>query len=156
TDGELVTVPRPADDDWTTAILARLGARTAIVALPHCHWTDGGLIDLERIGVAARGVGAALVLDLTQSLGALPFDIRRVDPDFMVAATYKWLLGPYSLGFLYVAPRRHGGQPLEQGYLNRRDAEVTARRLDYIEEFQPGARRYDMGEKSNFVLLPMA
>ena len=103
---ELRTIPRPADGDWTGAVLAAIGSGTALAALPNCHWSDGGLIDLEPVGAALRDVGAHLVLDLTQSLGALPFDSRRVRPDFMLAATYKWLLGPYSMGFLYVAPER--------------------------------------------------
>jgi len=154
--GEVLTVARPADDDWTAAILAALDERVQIVALPNCHWTDGGLIDLVRIGERARAVGAALVLDLTQSLGALPFDVGRVQPDFMVCATYKWLLGPYSLGFLYAAPKRQGGRPIEQGPWSRLHAEVSTRRLDYIEDWQAGAPRYDMGERSNFTLLPMA
>ena len=50
-------------------------------------------------------MGAALVLDLTQSIGALLFDVARVRPDFAVAAGYKWMMGPYTLGFLYVAPK---------------------------------------------------
>jgi len=154
--GKVLTVARPADDDWTAAILALIDERVQIVALPNCHWTDGGLIDLVRIGERARAVGAALVLDLTQSLGALPFDVGRVQPDFMVCATYKWLLGPYSLGFLYVAPKRQGGRPLEQGPWSRLHAEVSTRRLEYIEAWEAGARRYDMGERSNFTLMPMA
>jgi selenocysteine lyase/cysteine desulfurase len=154
--GEVVTVPRPADDDWTAAILALLDERVQIVALPNCHWTDGGLIDLIRIGERARAVGAALVLDLTQSLGAMPFDVGAVRPDFMVCACYKWLLGPYSLGFLYVAPKHQGGRPIELGPWSRLHSEQGGRRLDYIEEWQAGARRYDMGERSNFTLLPMA
>lgn len=154
--GAVTTVPRPADDDWTAAILALLDERVQVVALPHCHWIDGGLIDLARVSERARAVGAALVLDVTQSLGAMSLDLARVQPDFMVAACYKWLLGPYSIGFLYVAPKRQGGRPIEQGAWSRLHAEDSRRRLDYIEAWQPGARRFDMGERSNFTLLPMA
>jgi len=89
----LVTVARPPDDDWTRETLAAIDERTAVVALPHCHWTDGGLLDLAGIGERCREVGAALVLDLTQSAGALRFDTGRVRPDYVVCAGYKWLLG---------------------------------------------------------------
>ena len=82
------TVERPSDGDWTTAIINRIGGLTAIVAVPNCHWTDGGVVDLVRIGDAIRAVGAALVLDLTQSLGAFPFDVAAVRPDFMACAGY--------------------------------------------------------------------
>jgi selenocysteine lyase/cysteine desulfurase len=130
--------------------------KTAIVALPHCQWTDGALIDLETIGSKARALGAALVIDITQSGGALPFDVQAVRPDFMICATYKWLLGPYSLGFLYAAPDRQEGRPLEENWIAREDSEDFARLVDYKDGYQPGARRYDMGERSNFHLMPMA
>jgi len=150
-----VSVLRPADDDWTTALLARIDASTGLVAVPHCHWTDGGLIDLEAVGAACRRVGAALCIDATQSIGALPLDVKRIDPDFVAVASYKWLLGPYSLGFLYVAPRRQGGRPIEHNWMARRDSEDFAGLVNYKDEFQAGARRFDVGERSNFALMPV-
>lgn len=154
--GRVVTVPRPEGDDWTTAILDRLDGTIGVVAVPHVHWTDGGLVDLVRVGEAARSVGAALVVDATQSLGALPLDLGAVRPDFLVAAGYKWLLGPYSLGYLWVAPQHRSGTPLEANWINREASDDFARLIDYREGYQPGARRYDVGERSNFVLVPMA
>jgi selenocysteine lyase/cysteine desulfurase len=154
--GPVVTVARPADDDWTAAILARLDGSIGVVAVPHVHWTDGGLVDLVRVGEAARAVGAALVVDATQSLGALPLDLAAVQPDFLIAAGYKWLLGPYSLGYVWVAPRHRAGVPLEANWINREASDDFARLIDYREGYQPGARRYDVGERSNFVLVPMA
>jgi selenocysteine lyase/cysteine desulfurase len=71
----------------------------------------------------------------------------------MVVASYKWLLGPYSLGFMYVAPRNHGGNPLEESYITREGAEDFSRLVDYKENYESGARRFDMGEKSNFINL---
>jgi selenocysteine lyase/cysteine desulfurase len=153
---ELVTVERPASGSFTDAVLAAIDERTAVAALPHCRWTDGALLDLERIGARSRDAAAALVLDVTQSLGALPLDVKRVRPDFLVCAAYKWLLGPYSLGFLYAAPERQSGEPLEHGWIARAGSEDFAGLVNYQDEFQPGARRYDVGERSNFVLMPMA
>ena len=152
----LVTVARPDDGDWTGAVLAAIDERTCVAALPHSHWIDGALVDLAAVGARCREVGAALVVDATQSLGALAFDVSAVKPDFLVAATYKWLLGPYSLGFLYAAPAHQAGRPLEHNWIVREGAEDFAGLIDYRDAFQPGARRYDMGERSNFVLLPMA
>ncbi len=156
TGARIDTVPRPADDDWTAAILERVGEDLSIAALPNNHWTDGGLIDLERVGAALREAGAALVLDVTQSLGALPLDVRRIRPDFLVCGTYKWLLGPYSLGFLYVDPEHHGGEPLEHNWIARAGSEDFTGLVNYRDDFQPGARRFDVGELSNFVLMPQA
>jgi selenocysteine lyase/cysteine desulfurase len=153
---DIVTVARPQDGDWTRALLGAIDANTRLALLSHCHWTDGGLIDLAAIRLALDAHDGLLVVDATQSLGALPLDVAQVRPDFLVAATYKWLLGPYSLGFLYVAPRWQSGQPLEENWVNREAAHDFARLVDYRAGYAPGARRYDMGERANFVALPMA
>ncbi len=152
---ELVTLARPGDDDWTALVLQNIDQRVALVALPHCHWTDGALIDLALIGARCREAGAALVIDATQSLGALPFEVSEIDPDFLVAATYKWLLGPYGLGFLYVAPRHQEGRPLEHNWIDRLGSEDFSGLVDYQDAYQPGARRFDVGERGNFHILPM-
>jgi selenocysteine lyase/cysteine desulfurase len=154
--GDVVTVRRGGNDGWTPRILDAIDSNTAIVALPHCHWTDGSLVDLVAVGARCRETGAALVIDLTQSIGALPFEIEAVKPDFMVAAGYKWMMGPYSLGFLYVAPKWQGGQPLEQNWMARAGSQNFAGLVDYQDGYQPGARRFDVGEVANFALLPMA
>jgi selenocysteine lyase/cysteine desulfurase len=153
---KLITVPRPVDHDWTPAVLSHLNEDTAVVAVPNCHWTDGSLLDLRRIGGRAREVGAALVVDGIQSLGAHPFDVAEVGPDFLVASAYKWLLGPYGVGFLYVGESYRAGTPIEHNWINRRGSADFSRLVSYQDAFQPGARRYDVGERSNFVLLPMA
>ena len=154
--GQVRFVPRPADGDWTRATLDRIGGRTAVVALPQVHWTDGGVFDLVRIGAAARGAGAALVVDATQSLGAMPFAVEEIRPDFVAGAGYKWLMGPYSMGYLYAAPDRRDAEPLEHNWVQRANAREFSRLVDYTEERQPGARRLDCGERSNFALVPAA
>jgi selenocysteine lyase/cysteine desulfurase len=151
---EIATVPWPADGDWTRAVLEEISEQVAIAALPHTQWTSGGLLDLERIGVACRHNGTALALDLTQSLGVYPFDAAKVQPDFAVAAAYKWLLSPYATGVLYVAPKWHGGQPVEEGWIQRDNARRFAELIHYTDGYQAGARRFDMGEHSNFALVP--
>ncbi len=152
----LETVTRPADGDWTRAVLDAIDARTAIVAMPHCHWMDGRLLDLGRVGEAARAVRAALVVDASQSLGALPLDVRQVQPDFLVCCGYKWLLCPYAISFLYVAPAHQSGAPLEENPLNRERAEDFARLAEYRDGYLPGARRFDMGERAHFTHMPAA
>jgi selenocysteine lyase/cysteine desulfurase len=156
----LVAVGVPDGGDraarWNEAILDAIDERTAIVALPHVHWTDGTRFDLERIGARARAAGAALVIDGTQSIGALPFDVDTIQPDLVVCAAYKWLLGPYGITFGWFGPRFDDGQPLEETWIGRAHSEDFRRLIDYQDEYQPGAVRYDMGERSNFVLLPMA
>src|SRR5271169_1307879 len=152
----LKIVPWPEDNDWTAAVLNSLTPDVAIAALPHVQWTSGGRLDLVRISEACRKLGAALVLDLTQSLGALPFSVRDVQPDFAVAASYKWLLGPYSVGLLYAAPKWQGGMPLEENWIQRANARDFSSLILYTENYDEGARRFDMGERSNFALIPAA
>ena len=152
----LKVVTWPADHDWTAAVLESLTADVAIAALPHVQWTSGGRLDLARIAEACRKQGTALALDLTQSLGALPFSVRDVQPDFAVAASYKWLLAPYSIGLLYVAPRWQGGFPLEENWIQRANARDFSSLILYTEGYDSGARRFDMGERSNFALIPAA
>ena len=155
---EAVLLPRPSDDDWTRVILEALDQRTAVAALPNLHWTDGAFVDLPRVAARLRELGGALVVDGTQSLGAMSFCVSDVQPDFLVCATYKWLLGPYSLGFLYVAPRHQSGRPIEHNWIIRAGSEDFTALANYRDELklQPGARRFDVGETSNFALMPMA
>lgn len=148
------TVTAQGNLSLSAALLEAIGPDTGLVACPHVRWTDGARLDLAGIGARCREVGASLVLDITQSCGAMQFDVKAVQPDFVVAACYKWLLGPYATGFLYAAPHRRKGRPLEQNWITREGAADFSRLIDYTDQYAPGAGRYDMGERSNFALLP--
>ena len=154
------TVRRPDDGDWTSAVLAaieRPGAPpVSLASISSVHWSDGGLIDIEKVGAALRQRGATFLIDATHGAGVLTMDVRRLDPDFVIFPTYKWLLGPYGRAFLYVAKRHQGGIPLEQTSFGRRDVraenEVYFADLRYIDN----ARRFDMGERDHFISMEMA
>ncbi|WP_421788073.1 aminotransferase class V-fold PLP-dependent enzyme [Hyphobacterium sp.] len=154
--GKVRAVTRSANQSWTEAVMEALGPQTAIVAIPEVHWSDGGRLDLPAISAELRQHGGQLVLDLTQSLGTAPFDLAAIQPDFAVAAGYKWLLTPYTVGFLYIAPAHQSGRPLEEGWIVREGAEDFAKLVDYADTHAPGARRFDMGERSAFQLVPAA
>ena len=140
---------------WNERILEGINPRTAIVALAPVHWADGTLFDLEIIGRKAREVGAAFIIDGTQSVGALPFDVESIQPDALICAGYKWLMGPYSIGIAYLGPRYAEGVPLEENWINRKNSENFGGLVQYTRDYQPGAIRFDVGERSNFILLPM-
>lgn len=142
--GEVVSVP-------TTRLLDAIRPGIGVVAVESCHWTDGTPVDLVAAGEAARRVGAALVVDVTQSLGAVPFVHHEVRPDVVVGALYKWLLAPYGGAFLWVAPHLREGEPLELNWISRAGSEDFAGLVAYTDRFQSGARRYDSGEVSNHV-----
>jgi selenocysteine lyase/cysteine desulfurase len=153
---EVITVARHEGESWTDGVLAALDERVRVISVPNVRWTDGARLDLERVGARARELGALFAVDLTQSLGAMPFDVTAVRPDFLVATGYKWLLGPFSLAYLWVAPEHRSSKPIEYNWINRAGSQNFARLTDYQGGFQPGARRFDVGQRTNFTLIPMA
>lgn len=140
---------------WNTAILDTINEKTAVVAMCHVHWADGTLFDLKAIRNKTREVGALLILDGTQSIGALPFSIKEIQPDALICGGYKWLMGPYSLGMAYYSDYFNQGVPLEDNWINRMHSEDFSKLTQYQPEYQPKAGRYSVGEGSNFVLVPM-
>ncbi len=154
------TIRRPDDGDWTSAVLAaveRSGAPpVSLASISSVHWSDGGLIDIEKVGTALRRQGATFLIDATHSAGVLTMDVGALDPDFVIFPTYKWLLGPYGRAFLYVARRHQDGIPLEQTSFGRRD--VRAENAVYFSDLRyvANARRFDMGERDHFISMEMA
>ncbi|TVP42403.1 MAG: aminotransferase class V-fold PLP-dependent enzyme [Gemmatimonadales bacterium] len=141
---------------WNERLLEAIGPRTRVVSLGHVHWADGTLFDLAAIGDRAREVGALLVVDGTQSVGALPFPFGAARPDAVIVAAYKWLLGPYSLAFGWFGPAFDDGVPLEESWIAREGSRDFGGLVNYRDSYEPGAVRYDVGERSNPILLPMA
>ncbi|WP_425487610.1 aminotransferase class V-fold PLP-dependent enzyme [Marilutibacter spongiae] len=148
----LEQVARPVDadgrpGDWSDAVVDAIARapHLRIAALPQVHWHDGSRLDLDRIAAATHARGAALVLDLSQSLGALPADIVRWRPDFVASVGHKWLLGAYGLAYLWASPAwRERGVALEQHWIAREAATV----FDSPPSPPPlarGARRFDAG-----------
>jgi len=142
-------------ESWNAELLAAIDRDTALVALPQVHWTDGTRFDLERLGEKAARCGAAFIIDGTQSIGALPFELAGVRADAVICAAYKWLLGPYSMGVAWIGPRYDSAEPLEDTWIGRAGSEDFRGLVQYRDDFQPGAARFDVGERSNFALMPM-
>lgn len=86
----------------------------------------------------------------------MPFSVSEIQPDFLVTTAHKWLLGPYNYGFCYVAAKWHQGHPLEENWMNREGSEDLAHLVQYRDRYQDGAKRFDAGEASNFILAPIA
>src|SRR5271169_3709127 len=76
------TVAQPPDGDWTSAVLAvieRLGAAPiALASISSVHWSDGGLIDVEKVGAALRRQGALFLIDATHGAGVLAMDVKHL------------------------------------------------------------------------------
>lgn len=153
-------VERPADSDWTRAILEaidRPGAPPlALASISSLHWSEGCIIDTMAVAEALRRKGALFLLDATQSVGVIDHDVRALDPDFLAFPTYKWVLGPYGRAFLYVAKRHQSGVPIEQTPHGRRSVRAE-NDLYYADTgYVPNARRFDMGERDHFISMEMA
>lgn len=159
-DYRIETVAPGSDGDWTEAVLEAIARPNmppvALASISSIHWSDGGLVDLERVQAALRAQGGMLLVDATHAAAVLDLDVARLDPDFLIFPTYKWLLGPYGRAFLYVAKRHQTGIPLEQTGYGRKGVSsadpVYFRDLEYVEN----ARRFDMGERDFFVSLDVA
>jgi len=153
---ELLVVRRERGQTWTDAIVGAIDDRVAVASVPNVHWTNGAYVDLGRVAAALREAGSAFVIDASQSLGAVPLDVAALRPEAVVTVGYKWLLGPFSLGFLYLDPALHNGEPLEENWIVREGADDFSQLVDYRDEYQPGARRFDVGQRTSFHLTPMA
>ncbi|MCW9707478.1 aminotransferase class V-fold PLP-dependent enzyme [Fodinibius salsisoli] len=140
---------------WNERIHSAIGRNTLAVALGNVHWTDGTLFKLKEIAEQTRSSDAYLLVDGTQSVGALPLDVQAIQPDALICAGYKWLMGPYSMAFGYFSERMQQGTPLEEGWIVRQNSENFSQLVNYEEQYQPGALRFDVGERSNFILVPM-
>jgi len=150
---EIRVVTKEDGQTWADALteaIARFGERIAVATLEGHHWASAEAVDLDCVMPALRGVGARIALDLTQTIGACPVDIRSLAPDFMVAAAYKWQFSPYGVSFLYVDEQYFDGVPIEEAWMSRDRAEDFSRLAEFTDRYQPGARRYDMGEKCGF------
>jgi selenocysteine lyase/cysteine desulfurase len=153
----IVTVKREGDESWTEAVLKTIDTNTGLVAISNCHWTDGSLIQLEQVSRKVKEVNARLVIDASQSLGAYPLDVAKIQPDFLVTVGYKWLMGPYNLGYLYADPRYlQDGRPIEFSWMVKAGSDDFTRLVDYTDAYKPGARRFDAGEFASFIHIPMA
>ncbi|MBP9924456.1 MAG: aminotransferase class V-fold PLP-dependent enzyme [Cyclobacteriaceae bacterium] len=140
---------------WNERILDAIDTNTKLVSLGHVHWADGTLFNLKEIRRRTREVGALLVIDGTQSVGALPFSVKEIQPDALICGGYKWLMGPYSLGLAYYGEYFDRGTPIEENWINRLNSENFAGLVNYESAYQPGVLRYEVGEHSNFILVPM-
>jgi selenocysteine lyase/cysteine desulfurase len=141
--------------DWNERILEAIKPETAFLVMASIHWMNGTKFDLQQIGQRCREVGARLIVDGSQSVGALPINLRQLAIDALVCAGYKWLMGPYSTALSYIHEGFNQGIPLEESWMSRPGADKFESLTDYTQDYKPGAARFDMGQSSNFISVPM-
>lgn len=142
-------------ESWNSALIDAIDTSTSVVLISSIHWMSGVKFDLKAIGAKCQKVGAVFIVDGTQSVGAMPIDVKACQIDALICATYKWLLGPYSLCLSFIGEKFNKGIPLEESWMNRVNAKDFSRLSEYAVDYNPGASRYTVGEASNFTLIPM-
>lgn len=157
---DLVFVDKPnkekgCGETWNKNILKKINKNTKVVSMGMVHWADGTIFDLEKIREKTREVGALLIIDGTQSVGAMPFDIQKTQPDALVCAAYKWLMGPYGSAVCYFGENFDEGSPIEESWINRKGSEDFSQLINYQEEYAKGARKFSMGQQSSFINVSM-
>jgi selenocysteine lyase/cysteine desulfurase len=131
-------------------------ARTRLVALSEVNYINGFRPPLAEIAARLREREIVLFVDGTQSLGALTFDARAIQPDMYAVHAYKWLLSPTGAGFMYVRPAlRERLAPNVVGWRSHRHWRNVDNLHHGAPEFSSDAEKYEGGMLTFPVLYGM-
>ena len=127
---------------------------TAVVTISHVEFGSGQRYDLQHLAEVAHSHGALLVVDATQSAGAIPIDVHRDGVDILMAAGYKWLCGPFGAAVMYVAPHLQTiYEPGLAGFRSHMDMwDLRADRIQYRDD----AGRFEFGTMAYGCALGLA
>lgn len=78
---------------------------TVLIAVSHVSWINGFVHDIKALSDLAHSGNAKLYVDIMQSVGNTPIDVKAMGIDFACCGTYKWLMGDFGLSFLYADNR---------------------------------------------------
>src|SRR6195256_906175 len=139
-------------------LIAAMTPRTRVISVSHVRFDDGSILDASSLAAACKQNGTLLVLDVSQSCGAIPMDVRSLGADFIVCAGYKYLLSPWGTGFLWT--RKQNLDSLRPGPYNWLSQGVESfAHLNYVDpEPAPTLSRWDSAEAAsiyNFNLTVM-
>ena len=100
---DVVTLPMTAEGRIDMAAMAAaINDKTKLVSVSHISTTNGFEHDLKAVCDLAHAHGALVYADIVHGAGSTPLDLRATGVDFAASASYKWLMGDFGLGFLYV------------------------------------------------------
>ena len=153
-----VKTPQSRDNrgkQWNEDILDAINNKTAVVAMGNIHWSNGTLFNLKAIRKKSKEHDALLIIDGSQSVGAVPFSVKEIQPDALICAGYKWLFGPYGCAYAYFGSYFDNGTPIEDNWSNRLNSENFAGLTKYQSEYKPLANRFMVGESGNFIYVQM-
>jgi selenocysteine lyase/cysteine desulfurase len=119
--------------------------RVRVLAVSLVQFSNGYLVDLERLSAATRETGAFLVVDAIQGIGQVPVDLSRTQVDVLACGGQKWLLSPWGSGFVYVRRDLIGGlDPAITGWLSFEGTDDLTRLTLYDDTLRSDARRFEL------------
>jgi len=132
-EGIKVQITHPQDQFIQSGdLIAAMTPRTRVISVSHVRFDDGSILDTSSLAAACKRNGTLLVLDVSQSCGAIPMDVSSLGADFIVCAGYKYLLSPWGTGFLWAKPEN--ADLLRPGPYNWLSQDVeTFARLNYVD-----------------------
>ena len=132
-EGITVQITHPQDQFIQSGdLIAAMTPRTRVISVSHVRFDDGSILDASSLAAACKRNGTLLVLDVSQSCGAIPMDVSSLGADFIVCAGYKYLLSPWGTGFLWAKPEN--ADLLRPGPYNWLSQDVeTFARLNYVD-----------------------
>ena len=137
-----------------------LSPRTRVVAVNWVRSLTGHVVDIASLNQVCERSGVHLVLNVTQGLGALPFDVRRHRVAAISCSGFKWLCGPYATGFAWIRPDvLQTMRPVQAYWLALPDGvELDLNREgEHRLRDDLGARAYDVFGTANFLnFIPWA
>ena len=75
---------------------------TVVTSIDYVSWMKGGRERIPEVAEIAHRHGALMLVDVFHALGVMPVDVGRLGADILVSGTYKWLMGPHGVAYLYV------------------------------------------------------
>ncbi len=104
-------------------IVAAMTDDVAVAWLPSVLYRSAQLLDMAYIAKAGRRRGVFVGWSMAHSIGSVPHDFRKIEPDFAVWCTYKYLnAGPGSNAGMFINRRHFGRKQGFQGWFGNRDA----------------------------------
>ena len=118
---------------------------TKLVAVSQVSTINGFEHDLKRVCEIAHARGALVYADIVHAAGCVPVDVKASGVDFAACASYKWLMGDFGLGFLYVRKDRQAElRPPHLGYYG-----LSAFTSHYLPLDPPGDQVVDYGRRQD-------
>lgn len=115
-------------------VIDAMGDDVALALLPSVLYRSAQLLDMERITAEAHKRGILIGWDLCHSIGAIPHDFKKIDPDFAVWCNYKYLsAGPGAPAAMYINKKHFGRDPGLAGWFGN----VKSTQFQLKQEFEP-------------------